>query len=93
MNAKPNPTISIKTLSKHSFNILEKLPGMVSVRDELTKTQYAYLNTTMGGLVSYDDEEAICDKTEYCLENELHGKCRLVYIALFHVGQENLSQL
>lgn len=47
---------------------------MISVRDEITMTQYAYFNTTMGGLVSYDDEEAICDKTEYCLENELHGK-------------------
>jgi hypothetical protein len=40
-----------------SFNILEKLPGMISVRNEVTMTQYAYHNTTMGGLVSYDDEE------------------------------------
>ncbi|KAL3796819.1 hypothetical protein ACHAWO_007047, partial [Cyclotella atomus] len=39
------------------FNILEKLPGMISVRNEVTMTQYAYHNTTMGGLVSYDDEE------------------------------------
>jgi hypothetical protein len=30
---------------------------MISIRDEVTKTQFAYHNTTMGGLVSYDDEE------------------------------------
>ena len=45
---------------------------MVSVRHELTKTQYAYQNST-GGMVSYDDEEAICDKVDYCLQNELNG--------------------
>jgi chitinase len=54
---------------------------MISVRDEITMTQYAYFNTTMGGLVSYDDEEAICDKTEYCLENELHGKYLVIEAA------------
>jgi GH18 family chitinase len=29
----------------------------------LTRTQYAYKDS--GGLVSYDDEQAICDKTQY----------------------------
>eukprot|EP00956_Cyclotella_meneghiniana_P020595 scaffold36511_cov65-Cyclotella_meneghiniana.AAC.4 len=26
------------------------------------------------GLVSYDDEEAICDKTQYCLDHDLHAE-------------------
>lgn len=46
---------------------------MVSVRHEMTYTQYAYKDSINGGLVSYDDEQAICDKTEYALENELNG--------------------
>jgi hypothetical protein len=37
-----------------SLNIIDKLPDMVSVRDELTKTQFAYYNTTMGGMVSFE---------------------------------------
>jgi len=53
------------------FNIVTKLPELVSVRHELTKTQYAYKPT--GGMVTYDDEEAICDKTEYCLDWKLNG--------------------
>ena len=51
--------------SPQYFNIVEKLPELVSVRHEPTKTQYAYKDSSTGGLVSYDDEEAICDKTEY----------------------------
>ncbi|KAL3796133.1 hypothetical protein HJC23_000636 [Cyclotella cryptica] len=27
----------------------------------------------MGGMVSFDDKEAICDKTQYCLDHELNG--------------------
>lgn len=49
--------------SPQYFNIVEKLPELVSVRHELTHTQYAYKDS--GGLVSYDDEQAICDKTQY----------------------------
>jgi len=59
--------------SPQYYNIVDKLPDLVSVRHELTKTQYAYKDTSMGGLVSYDDEQAICDKTEYCLYRELNG--------------------
>ena len=55
------------------FNIVDKLSEMVSVRHEMTYTQYAYKDSINGGLVSYDDEQAICDKTEYALENELNG--------------------
>lgn len=52
------------------FNIVNKLADLVSVRHELTATQYAYGDT---GLVSYDNEESICDKAEYCLQHELNG--------------------
>ena len=49
--------------SPQYFNIVEKLKDLTSVRHEPTKTQYAYKES--GGLVSYDDTQAICDKTEY----------------------------
>jgi chitinase len=51
--------------SPQYFNIIDKLSEYTSVRHEPTKTQYAYRESESGGLVSYDDEEAICDKTEY----------------------------
>ena len=44
--------------------------GWTSVRDEQTMTQYMYGST---GMVSYDDERAICDKTEYAQEYDLNG--------------------
>lgn len=53
------------------YNILDKLPDMVSVRDDVTMTQYAFFED--GGIVSYDDNQAICDKVEYARQNELHG--------------------
>jgi chitinase len=43
---------------------------MTTVRDERTMTQYAYSEK---GMVSYDDERAICDKTEYAMDNNLNG--------------------
>ena len=43
---------------------------MTSVRDEQTKTQYAYGTS---GMVSYDDERAICDKAAYAIDNGLNG--------------------
>jgi len=52
------------------FNIVKHISSFTSVRDEQTKTQYAYNNA---GLVSYDDERAICDKTEYAMDNYLNG--------------------
>ncbi len=52
------------------FNIVKKLSGFTTVRDDRTKTQYAY---SSAGLVSYDDERAICDKTEYAMEHALNG--------------------
>ena len=55
------------------FNIIPKLPSMTSVWDEKTWTQYAYFPG--GGFVSFDDEAAICAKTEYCLDHELGEFC------------------
>jgi chitinase len=52
------------------YNIASKLSGFTSVRDEQTKTQYAYNSV---GFVSYDDERAICDKTEYVIDRNLNG--------------------
>jgi len=53
------------------FNIVNQ-PGIISVRHEETKTQYGYF-ADGSGFVSYDDEQAICDKTEYVIENDLNG--------------------
>jgi len=52
------------------YNIMEKMGGLTSVRDEQTMTQYVYGKT---GMVSYDDERAICDKTEYAQVHGLNG--------------------
>jgi hypothetical protein len=53
------------------YSILEKMPNMTALRDDVTKTQYAFFEA--GGIVSFDDNEAICDKVEYAREQELHG--------------------
>ncbi|KAL7548413.1 hypothetical protein ACHAWF_011704, partial [Thalassiosira exigua] len=53
------------------YNILAQLPNMISERDELTKTTYAYFPS--GGLVSYDNERSICEKAEYAIQNYLNG--------------------
>lgn len=53
------------------FNIEKRLNEMTSVRDEVSKTQYAYFAD--GGIVSYDDPQAISDKVEYALNNDLNG--------------------
>jgi chitinase len=53
------------------YNIMSKLSSMTSMHHELSKTQYAYFNG--GGLVSFDDEAAICDKTQYVMDNNLNG--------------------
>ncbi len=57
-------------LSISDYNIMEKIDGMTSIRDEQTMTQYAYGTT---GMVSYDDERAICDKTDYAQVHDLNG--------------------
>jgi hypothetical protein len=52
------------------YNIASKISGFTSIRDEETKTQYAYNNF---GFVSFDDERAICEKTEYAMDRNLNG--------------------
>lgn len=49
------------------YNIYNLLSTMITERDEQTMTQVAYFHT--GNMVSYDDERAICDKTEYAMDN------------------------
>lgn len=41
--------------------------------DEETATPYAYFDDVTGGMISYDDERAICLKTEYAIQENLHG--------------------
>eukprot|EP00602_Paraphysomonas_sp_CaronLab_P001838 CAMPEP_0185018358 /NCGR_PEP_ID=MMETSP1103-20130426/1112_1 /TAXON_ID=36769 /ORGANISM="Paraphysomonas bandaiensis, Strain Caron Lab Isolate" /LENGTH=383 /DNA_ID=CAMNT_0027548147 /DNA_START=170 /DNA_END=1322 /DNA_ORIENTATION=+ len=53
------------------YNIYQSLPEMEDVRHEETLTQYAYFAS--GGVVSYDNPQAICDKTAYVIDNALHG--------------------
>jgi chitinase len=53
------------------FNIVSKLSTMTSVWHEPSKTKYAYFSS--GGFVSYDDERAICEKTDYVIQNDLNG--------------------
>lgn len=53
------------------YNIKASLSQMTTVRDEITKTPYAYFSS--GGMVSYDDTKSICEKTEYILDNSLNG--------------------
>ena len=54
------------------YNILDKLTNMTSLRDDVTKTQFAYFEDG-SGVVSFDDSQSICDKVEYALGEELHG--------------------
>lgn len=56
--------------SPQYFNIVDKISQFTYVRDPITKTQYAYNNV---GFVSYDDEQAICDKCEYAMDHSLNG--------------------
>ena len=49
---------------------MDKLSQFTSIRDPVTKTQYMYNSQ---GFVSYDDELAICDKTEYAVDHGLNG--------------------
>jgi len=49
---------------------VNKLAQFTTVRDPQTMTEYMY---NSNGFVSYDDERAICDKTEYAIDNDLNG--------------------
>lgn len=52
---------------------MDQMDDMTVGWDEETSTPYAYFNDNMGGLLSYDDERAICMKTEYAIMEDLHG--------------------
>ena len=66
-------------------NILKKMNKCTSVWDEQTMTQYAYKSS---GMVSYNDERAIYNKTEYVQIHELNG-----YIIWELSGDLNASSL
>jgi len=53
------------------FNIESKLSQMTVQRDPLSHTQMAWFSG--GGYVSFDDEQAICDKVDYAQKQGLHG--------------------
>ncbi|EED94417.1 hypothetical protein THAPSDRAFT_261895, partial [Thalassiosira pseudonana CCMP1335] len=62
------------------FNVHNKLPYMIQMRDNKSKTQYAYTSrieqpgsNLPEGLVSFDDDRAICDKVHYAQEKQLGG--------------------
>merc|ERR1719293_24476 len=60
--------------SPQYFNIIPFLEdgSLTSYRHERTQTQYAVFDKG-GGLVSYDDPQAICDKVGYANDRGLHG--------------------
>jgi chitinase len=58
--------------SPQYFNIVKALGRMTTYRHEKTQTQYAVFDDT-GGLVSYDDARAICDKVHYANQRGMHG--------------------
>mmetsp|Transcript_12350 Transcript_12350/g.22891 ORF Transcript_12350/g.22891 Transcript_12350/m.22891 type:complete len:619 (+) Transcript_12350:133-1989(+) len=55
------------------FNIMDQIDEMSIEWDNETETPYAYFNDGKGGLVSYDDEQSICLKTEYAIRENLNG--------------------
>lgn len=60
--------------SPQYYNIVAKLKDMTTYRHEKTRTQYAVFDEEEGGgVVSYDDARAICDKVEYANERGMNG--------------------
>lgn len=80
--------------SPQYFNIMARMGEMTSVRDNVTKTQYAYFDNGMG-MVTYDDERAICDKAEYVLDFGLGGFiiCEFAYSAPFFMSRLNVANI
>jgi len=63
-------TLCAYSLPHSDYNIRRSMNEFTRVRDEDTMTQYMFGAT---GMVSYDDERAICDKTEYAQVHDLNG--------------------
>jgi chitinase len=57
--------------SPQYFNIVNELKRMTTYRHANTQTQYAAFDD--GGMVSYDDPRAICDKVHYANQRGMHG--------------------
>jgi len=53
------------------FNIESKLSQMTVQRDSVSHTQMAWFSG--GGYISFDDEQAICDKVDYAQNKGLNG--------------------
>ncbi len=70
--------------SPQYFNIVSQLKEMTTYRHEKTRTQYAVFDEAKGGgLVSYDDPRAICDKVEYANERGMNG-CKVALSCTQH---------
>eukprot|EP00554_Chaetoceros_debilis_P007329 CAMPEP_0194076696 /NCGR_PEP_ID=MMETSP0149-20130528/3460_1 /TAXON_ID=122233 /ORGANISM="Chaetoceros debilis, Strain MM31A-1" /LENGTH=1024 /DNA_ID=CAMNT_0038757527 /DNA_START=190 /DNA_END=3264 /DNA_ORIENTATION=+ len=54
------------------FSIINRFGDMTSVRHDVSKTPFAFFKGG-SGLVSYDDERSICEKTEYVIDKDLKG--------------------
>ena len=69
--------------SPQYFNIVNELGRMTTYRHEDTQTQYAVFDRdSSGGLVSYDDARAICDKVGYANERGMHG-CESCLVSVY----------
>jgi len=55
------------------FNVIDQINKMDVEWNEETGTPYAFFNDNKGGLVSFDDERAICLKTDYAIQENLNG--------------------
>ena len=52
---------------------MDQIDKMSIQWDVETGTPYAFFKDGKGGLVSYDDEQSICLKTEYAIRENLNG--------------------
>lgn len=65
---------------------MDQIKDMTIEWDSETGTPYAYFNDHKGGVVSYDDEQSICLKTDYAIKNDLNG-----FVSYFNVS--SISQI
>jgi chitinase len=64
-------TWSVDEGTPQYFNIMDQMKHMTYVWDDESMTPIAFFDS--GGMVSYDDERSICEKTAYAIDNDLHG--------------------
>jgi len=75
-------TWSVDEGTPQYFNIMDQMKHMTYVWDDESMTPIAFFDS--GGMVSYDDERSICEKTAYAIDNDLHGYVSQISI-LHHV--------